>query len=417
MSLRKFTIKLPDERISLHKTKSGTYVYYRTKDYRNKNGPPTHNRTSIGKLDDMNPNLMYPNNNYFKFFPNQPDYKTFKTTDISDCRFISVGVNILLQLKADQLGLAHILKSIFPDIYDRILQIAFYMVSQGNIMMHLDDYYEEHHPIFKGKPAQKHLSPLYDAITRNERWEFFYQWQQQFSNKGAVSYDVTSISTHSRGIDFAELGYNRDYEKLTQINFGLLFEQESKLPLCYDLYNGSIPDISHVEKMIELAERLDIAPKLFAFDRRCLSQDNLAYLFDANIPFVMGVSSEQKIYKEAFLAHSSTVRKGVNYSSITNTYSIERNITVKDKPFKLNIYYNTQTASIEEKSIANQICTTETKLEKQLNQRERKKKAPYFELKTEKGQLISYEKDEEAIESISNSWDVWIDFSRNRFFG
>ncbi len=45
-----------------------------------------------------------------------------------------------------------------------------------------------------------------------------------------VAYDVTSISTQAHGVEEAEWGYNRDKERLPQVNFGMYYGEESRLP-------------------------------------------------------------------------------------------------------------------------------------------------------------------------------------------
>ena len=46
-----------------------------------------------------------------------------------------------------------------------------------------------------------------------------------------LAYDVTSISSYSKGIESLEWGYNRDKEKLPQLNLGMYYGESSGLPL------------------------------------------------------------------------------------------------------------------------------------------------------------------------------------------
>ena len=64
-----------------------------------------------------------------------------------------------------------------------------------------------------------------------------------------MAYDVTSVSSYSKGIEDLEWGYNRDKEKLPQVNMGLYYGEECGLPLYYRVYPGSISDKAHLKYM------------------------------------------------------------------------------------------------------------------------------------------------------------------------
>lgn len=66
-----------------------------------------------------------------------------------------------------------------------------------------------------------------------------------------VAYDVTSISSYSKNISELEWGYNRDKERLPQINMGMYYGEESRLPLYYRIYPGST-EITHKKLILEL---------------------------------------------------------------------------------------------------------------------------------------------------------------------
>lgn len=64
-------VDLPEHGIAYKKVSGKTYVYYVTATYRNKNGNPTCDRSSIGRLDEMSGKLI-PNRNYYEIFLKQP---------------------------------------------------------------------------------------------------------------------------------------------------------------------------------------------------------------------------------------------------------------------------------------------------------------------------------------------------------
>lgn len=124
---------------------------------------------------------------------------------------------------------------------------------------------------------------MYEGISKDSRWAFFNQWKgQTVAADEYVAYDVTSISTHAKGIAFAEKGYNRDHELLPQVK---------RLPICYELYNGSITDEVYLSTMMQIAQVFDIQPFLYVMDKGFLNTNNIAYLAEEKIPFLMAVSN------------------------------------------------------------------------------------------------------------------------------
>jgi transposase len=60
-------------------------------------------------------------------------------------------------------------------------------------------------------------------------------------------------------IDYVEWGYNRDEERLPQINFGVFYyAEQAQLPLHYQLYPGSLPDVTTLKNILTYLESLSI---------------------------------------------------------------------------------------------------------------------------------------------------------------
>ena len=61
-------------------------------------------------------------------------------------------------------------------------------------------------------------------------------------------YDLTSFSSYSQMINFLEYGYNRDGVDLPQINLSMVVDKEKGIPVMYDIYPGSIVDVTTLDK-------------------------------------------------------------------------------------------------------------------------------------------------------------------------
>jgi hypothetical protein len=69
------------------------------------------------------------------------------------------------------------------------------------------------------------------GANRDGRERFFRTWLQRHASARAVIGDTTSLSTYAADLQLAELGYNRDQEKLAPINPCLVADRATGLPL------------------------------------------------------------------------------------------------------------------------------------------------------------------------------------------
>jgi len=86
---------------------------------------------------------------------------------------------------------------------------------------------------FTDRFDDQYCSKLFASIAYEERMRFFKEWVRYRSEREYIAYDITSISTYSKGTDLAEWGYNRDGENLAQVNMGMFYGAESRLPVFY----------------------------------------------------------------------------------------------------------------------------------------------------------------------------------------
>ncbi len=88
------------------------------------------------------------------------------------------------------------------------------------------------------------------------REAFLKTWIQVHHEMETVLFDTTSISTYSPHLDVAEWGYNRDDEKLEQMNFSLAVQTKSRVPVYYRVIPGSLPDVITIGKECRIHARI-----------------------------------------------------------------------------------------------------------------------------------------------------------------
>lgn len=241
--------------------KNGTvYVQYTIRAYRNEKGKPTSERVSIGKEDPETGKLI-PNRNYYEYVE--------KRKQMELPAFVrSCGTYAAVSGISESLGLKKLLREHFGEERAReILTVSHYMLLRGNVMYYLPDWCEETVSFGGTHLSSAGTSRLFSGITENERICFFNDWMKRKKNTEYLAYDVTSISSYGKNMENLEWGYNRDKEKLPQINVGMYFGEESKLPLYYRVYPGSIPDKAHLKYMTEDNEVISSGKTRFVMDR------------------------------------------------------------------------------------------------------------------------------------------------------
>ena len=295
-------VAMPEHGIAFKKAGGKKYVYYVTATYRNERGQPTCDRSAIGRFDEET-GMLIPNRNYYEIY--------LKTASPVSTGVYSCGMHRAFEGVADKLGLRKLLKRYFPEQYREILTVAQYMLSEGNIMSYLDDYTETHQTELGARMGDAASSKLFSSLRQEDMLLFLREWMQHKKANEYVAYDVTSISSYAKNMEELEWGYNRDKEKLPQINMGLYYGEESGLPLYYRVYPGSITDKAHLQYMISENEFITAKKTRFVMDRGFYSAENLQYLAKNGFRFVIALPGSLQYCTELVKKHGAEL---VNHS-------------------------------------------------------------------------------------------------------
>jgi transposase len=108
--------------------------------------------------------------------------------------------------------------------------------------------------------------------------KFLSLWITNISKNEALCYDITSISSYSKKNEYVKWGYNRDRDKLPQINLALLYGKKTNLPAFYRRIAGNITDVKTLKNTIKHLDYIDINHINHIIDRFFYSNDNVATL-------------------------------------------------------------------------------------------------------------------------------------------
>jgi hypothetical protein len=200
-----------------------------------------------------------------------------------------IGPYLILRKIADDLGVTSLLKRCFPKIHEQILSLAFFLVQKGLPLSRCEQWSMSNAHPFDNVISSQRVSELLGMIDEGSRQAFFKNWMTAICDKELLCYDLTSVSSYSEMNEYVRWGHNRDHEKLPQINLGMLFGQESGLPVYYRRLPGSIGDVVALRKTILSLDFIDQKKLAFVMDRGFYSETNLDALFAAKMSFVLGI--------------------------------------------------------------------------------------------------------------------------------
>ena len=197
-----------------------------------------------------------------------------------------------------EIGLSNTLKKSCPDSFKQIISLAWYLASTGDPLSYADSWCANHESPANGMLSSQRVSELLSKLSEGERQHFFKLWIKMIAEKDFLCYDISSISSYSKSNEYVKYGYNRDGEKLPQINLGIVYGQNSCLPATYRQLPGSITDVTTVSNLLDMFNKLEYPKLHLVLDRGFYSQSNITELAKAGYNFTIGVPIHLNWIKE-----------------------------------------------------------------------------------------------------------------------
>jgi len=163
-----------------------------------------------------------------------------------------VGLSLLLDNIEAELGLGKILKACFPKMYLQILCMAYYLSMRGEPLSHCESWSKSHTNPYNSTLTSQRISEILKSLSYAEQQTFFAKWCTKVLENDYLCYDITSVSSYGELNEYVKYGYNRDGEKLPQINLALLFAQTSQLPTYYNRLPGNINDVTTLYNLLKI---------------------------------------------------------------------------------------------------------------------------------------------------------------------
>jgi len=259
-------------------------------------------RVSIGRVDPENPTRMTPNENFLKYFP---DAEIPEETDRSErSPYLNIGTYVVLHKLIQDCKLKEILDE-YMDEKDTgfLLDLACYsIIEENNAGQYYPDYAYEHAlftPDMKIYTDSK-VSDFLHGLKPEQSVGFLNSWNKSKNKRQKIylSYDSTNKNCQAGDIDLVEYGNAKVDAGLPIFNYSVACDSANREPLFYELYPGSLNDVSQLICMIDKAHGYGYRNIGFILDRGYFSKKNLAYMDQNGYNFLIMVKGMKDFIRD-----------------------------------------------------------------------------------------------------------------------
>lgn len=356
-----------------------TYAYETTYRWDKEKKQSRAKRICVGKVDQQTGEIVPTRGRARKGESKIPDPLPVKRgpKPFVATRHLYYGATYLLEAFAEQIGLTTDLKACFPDIYTKLLSVAFYLILEDNNPLYRFEKWNLTHRHPYGKDiASPRSSELFAAITDDQIANFLRLQAKRRVEEEYWAYDSTSISSYSESLLQAQWGKNKENDKLPQINLLLVFGEKSGLPFYYRKLAGNIPDSKTVKHLLEDLDILGFGKTKFVMDRGFYSEANINGLYKDHVKFLVGAKLSLSFIKKNLDRVYDDIRMFNNYDEGLSTYGYTVTADwdyTQDRPYKgdtikdkrriyIHYYYSIERGADEEQAFDKKIATLHREL-------------------------------------------------------
>jgi transposase len=309
---------------------NSTYLYETTSYWDSEKKQPRQKRVYLGKKDPQTGEAVRPRQRLPRL---SKDY----------------GNVYLLQHMADRIGLSPLLKRVFPADYRTLLALMFFDISEAHPLYLFPSWAEATAlpaiPTFTSKTLTSFTRKL--GQMEAERFEFSKQWRHLLGEVRAIVFDITSLSSYSALLSEIEWGYNRDHEKLPQLNLGILYAQHANQPFYYRVYPGSITDVSTLKNIVTSLHLFAVQDTLFVMDRGFYSATNVSHMKHAQLTFLIPLPKSVTLFSSLLSKHARQLTNPTNSFLFNDEvlYHVQDSITINTVNLQAHLFFNPQQRS------------------------------------------------------------------------
>jgi len=253
------------------------------------------------------------------------------------------GELLPLQKITDELRIGEYLGDLFNE-KDRnmILSIALNRIARPTAMYNLKTWYENSSLSLEWPELplkSQNISNLLAKVGDSDIPSIFMgKMLRNLGTKRTLVYDLTSFSSYSQLINLLEYGYNRDDLDLPQINLSMIVDKEKGIPVMYDIYPGSIVDVTTHKNTIKKIEAYGVEDYTLVMDRGFFSKGNIEELLHEKIPFIMPATMTLKSVKELMSSAQKDIESPEYLHKFNKKPIFVKPVVLEQKEFTINGY-------------------------------------------------------------------------------
>ena len=391
-----------------------TYAYETTYYWDKEKQQSRSKRTCIGKVDPVTGEIVPTRgrakkgeSKALKAIPAKTGPRPFTVS-----KRLYYGATYLLESLAEETGLTNDLKACFPDIYKKLLSVAFFLILEDNNPLYRFEKWNLTHRHPYGQDiASPRSSELFSMISDDQVTRFLRLQAKRRVEDEYWAYDSSSISSYSETLNQVQWGKNKENDRLPQINLLLVFGEKSGLPFYYRKLAGNIPDSRTVKHLLEDLDILGFGKVKFVMDRGFYSEENVNGLYREHVKFLVGVKLSLKFIKKNLDDIYDGIRMFTNYDDGIGTYgctvSTEWDYS-QERPYKgdvikekrriyIHYYYSIEKGADDEQAFDKRIATLFKELQEgRLVEEHKKAYDQFFEVRETpvRGRQVYYKEDE-----------------------
>lgn len=320
-------------------------------------------RVAIGKLSETDPEMMQPNQNFLKYFPDAELPETKNRTSRSSC--LRVGAYFVLRKIIEECSLEELLGKYFEQRdLGLFLDLAVYsIISENNAAQYYPDY-TYNHPLFTNGMKQysdSTVSDFLNSVTDDQSIGFLNAWNETRNHREKIyiSYDSTNKNCQAGDIEMVEFGHPKVDVGQPVFNYAVAYDTYNREPLFYEKYPGSLNDISQLQFMLDKAAGYGYKKIGFILDRGYFSCENIQYMDKCGYSFVIMVKGMSALINELVLENKGTFEnKRVNNIYEYGVYgkTVRHRLYAGDKKERyFHLYHSISKESAERAGIENRI--------------------------------------------------------------
>ena len=369
-------VKIPEVpgKITYRTKGNTTYVEYEYGRFYDKERQFTiANRKTIGKRSEADPTVMQPNENYMKFFPDveMPD-RTERSCGLQ------IGTWVVIRKIANDYGLPEILGRYLPakDVGLFLDLAAYSIVEEDNRAQHYPSYAFKH-PLFAERMriySDSRVSEFLKTMDEGVSASFLNEWNGSRNHREKIyfSYDSTDKKCQAGDLRIVENGHSKTGEETSIFNYAIAYDSHNQEPLFYEVYPGSINDVSQLQCMVDKAVGYKYKKIGFVLDRGYFSKDNIEYLEEKDYSFVMMMKGKADLVQELVLENKGSFEEKRLYNiPAYEVYgkTIEEKLFATDKkPRYIHLYHSVDLEANEKKDVEKKINQLTSFLNSHINQ-------------------------------------------------